>query len=183
MIRHWNHTKQVILALVLSLMTIVKPTAVYADDANSKGTSVNYSVTEQYTWTVHSLVDFGYNKGANNTSVVSKENAVVVTKCVIRSGHMLKISLDTGNDFRVSTGTGASLNYSFYNRLWNNNQIPSSAVPLQAGDTVLTVQSGVNSAVSPVTFCLNTAFGVNVAEIAGDYTGLITYKAEVVSDE
>lgn len=167
-------------AFVLVLCMLINNVAVHADGSDTKGTGIAYTVTETYAWTVHSLVDFGDSKGANTHSTVSKENAVVVTKNVIRNGYTLKISLSDDNSFKVSTGHGNSLNYKVYNRQWTDDVIPASAVPLGVGDTVLTVPAGVNSAKSPVTFDLTTAFGTNVAEVAGDYVGVIRYKAEVV---
>lgn len=167
-------------AFVLVLCMLINNVTVHADGSDTKGTGIAYTVTETYAWTVHSLVDFGDNKGSNTHSTVSKENAVVVTKNVIRNGYTLKISLSDDNSFKVSTEQGNTLDYRVYNRQLENDIIPTSAVPLGIGDTVLTVPAGVNSARSPLTFDLTTAFGTNAAEVAGDYVGVIRYKAEVV---
>lgn len=167
-------------AFVLVLCMLINNVTVHADGSDAKGTGIAYTVTETYSWTVHSLVDFGDNKGSNTHSTVSKENAVVVTKNVIRNGYTLKISLSDDNSFKVSTEQGNTLDYRVYNKQWENDIIPTSAVPLGIGDTVLTVPAGVNSAKFPLTFDLTTAFGTNAAEVAGDYVGVIRYKAEVV---
>ena len=167
-------------AFVLVLCMLINNVTVHADGSDAKGTGIAYTVTETYLWTVHSLVDFGDNKGSNTHSTVSKENAVVVTKNIIRNGYTLKISLSDDNSFKVSTEQGNTLDYRVYNRQWENDIIPTSAVPLGIGDTVLTVPAGVNSAKSSLTFDLTTAFGTNAAEVAGDYVGVIRYKAEVV---
>lgn len=167
-------------AFVLVLCMLINNVTVHADGSDAKGTGIAYTVTETYSWTVHSLVDFGDNKGSNTHSTVSKENAVVVIKNIIRNGYTLKISLSDDNSFKVSTEQGNTLDYRVYNRQWENDIIPASAVPLGIGDTVLTVPAGVNSARSPLTFDLTTAFGANAEEVAGDYVGVIRYKAEVV---
>lgn len=172
---------QILLASVLTMM-INAPAIVHADD-NSKNTNITYAVEEAYSWTIHSLVDFGDSRGANNSSVVSKENAVVITKNIISSKHHLVISLDPANTLCVKTSGGASLRYEVFNNKWESNAIPSDAVPLAAGSTVLTVPSGTNTSSTSMTFRLYTAKGENAAEIAGDYTGVLTYKAEVVADD
>ena len=163
------------LAFAICFITIAKPSSVCAED-------VTYSVTEQYTWTIHSLVDFGDSIGPNSSSVISKNKAITVTKCSLQTGHELKITLSPANSFEMTTDEGATLQYSVYNQQWADDKIPSSAVSLRAGDTVMTVHNE-ETASSPVTFCLNTNSGDGVSEIAGDYRGSITYRAEVVDYE
>ena len=81
---------------------------------DKKSAELIYQVAEGYTWTIHSLVDFGDSKGINNTSTVKKNAAITVPRNVIGDGKKLSITLDPANDYKVHNGNTA-LSYTVAN--------------------------------------------------------------------
>lgn len=138
--------------------------------SSSKSTDVLYQVAEGYTWTIHSLVDFGDSKGTNNTSTVTKTDAIKVTRNVIPDGKKLSITLDASNTYTVANG-GTKLSYVVAN--------DATGTHLVAGtDEVMSVSAGTNTGTTDMLFKLSTTNGT--AEVAGDYTGTIGYVASIV---
>lgn len=138
--------------------------------SSEKSADVLYQVAEGYTWTIHSLVDFGDSKGINNTSTVSKDAGVKVTRNVIPDGKKLSITLKDGNDYKVHNGN-TELGYT----------VTSSAAgeeALSAKAEVLSVAAGTNTGDTKMTFKLSTAN--DGSEVAGDYKGTIGYVASIV---
>ena len=132
-----------------------------------------YQVSEGYTWTIHSLVDFGDSKGINNTSTVSKDQGIKVTRNVIPDGKKLSITLDPSNTYKVTNG-GTQLGYT----------VVSSAAgkdALAAGAEVMKVAAGTNTGDTKLTFKLSTTNGTS--EVAGDYKGTIGYVASIVANK
>lgn len=131
-----------------------------------------YQVAEGYTWTIHSLVDFGDSKGINNTSTVTKDNAIKVTRNVIPDGKKLSITLKGDNDYKVHNGNTA-LTYEVF------NAANASGAKLAPSAEVMSVNAGTNTGSTPLTFKLATTDGT--AEVAGDYSGTIAYVASIVA--
>lgn len=138
--------------------------------SETKSADVLYQVAEGYTWTIHSLVDFGDSKGTENHSTVTKKDAIKVTRNVIPDGKKLSIKLDGDqNDYQVTNG-GTKLSYTVANDASGTNLISGS-------DEVMSVAAGTNTGSTDMQFKLETTSGT--AEVAGDYTGTIAYIASI----
>lgn len=179
------------------------------DNTNTLGTSgivngstnVYYKVTESYQWSVPITIDFGENAGANNTSTVNAtldENGpgtkadagnkwkgtapkVVVSKNVIDIGKKLQITVSTdyydNDEFYVLAGTSEKLHYTV------TKLTPAGATGeklTKDKNEVLSVDSGTNTAAQALEFKLKTAEGVNAAEKAGNYTGVVVFQSKIV---
>lgn len=140
--------------------------------SSEKSAETFYQVAEGYTWTIHSLVDFGDSKGTGNTSTVTKDKAIKVTRNVIPDGKKLSITLKGDNDYQVHNGNTA-LDYKVYNAM------DASGTELAPNAEVMFVNAGTNTGDTPLTFKLSTTTGT--AEVAGDYTGTIAYVASIVN--
>lgn len=147
-------------------------------ETTSEETTVKYAVTEGYEWTIHSEIDFGADKGANSTEVKgtsSDGNKVEVTKNVIPNGKKLKITVAGSGDsnaFTIKNNDGVTLDYTV-----NNGD--TGASDLIPGGEVLSVAAGTNNGEKTMVFTLTT--GAGTAEVAGSYSGTVTYTAEVVN--
>lgn len=138
--------------------------------SETKSADVLYQVAEGYTWTIHSLVDFGDSKGTENHSTVTKKDAIKVTRNVIPDGTKLSIKLDgNNNDYQVTNG-GTKLSYTVANDATGTNLISGS-------DEVMSVAAGTNTGSTDMQFKLETTSGT--AEVAGDYHGTIAYIASI----
>ena len=141
-------------------------------------TQVKYAVTEGYEWSIPTMIDFDKDKGVNSTSVVEASSEygnaqkVKVTKNVIGDGNILSISASgSGVDGAFSVKNGSTtLNY----KLEKPGAIATEVVP---GGEVLGVPAGVNEEEQSLRFTLSTSTGT--AEIAGKYTGTVTFTADV----
>ena len=145
--------------------------ALAADDI--KSTTLTYKVTESYTWTIHSAIDFGNDAGIKKT-VAKGSNSVAVTKCVLAEGHTLHISIKgsgTSNAFTINNGGSEILNYTVV-----SSAIGTSA--LTSGADVLTNASGAANASTAMTFTLATTT-TRPQEVAGTYSGTVTYTAAI----
>ncbi len=159
--------------VALSMVTPLTTVAALAADADTKSTDVTYKVTEGYTWSIHTAIDFGEDKGVNETSVVDKTgtDVVQVTKNVIGDGKKLNITVaGSGSDgaFTIANGNTV-LAY----------DVAAGDAAVQTGGTVLDVAAGTNSASKEMHFTLHTSTGTS--EVAGSYTGKITYTAAIVN--
>ena len=144
----------------------------FADD---KSTNIRYTVDSNYSWEIHTDIDFGADKGTykylNETAVLgdNTQAGVRVNSNVIPDGTTLNISLTNDNTFTVVNGS-TSLGYSVAKT--------NGGSALSAGDLVLSVESGVNTGSQPLYFTLATTH--DTAEIAGTYIGEVNYVAEIV---
>lgn len=178
--------------------------ATFLSGIGTGNTNVYYKVTESYQWSVPATIDFGENAGANNTSIVNAtldENGpgekakkdttdnkwrgtapkVVVSKNVIGIGKKLQITVnptyyDEGA-FYVLAGTSEKLHYT----------ITKPAAPggtaeklTKTNTEVLSVPAGTDTDHQELVFELETAKGNNVAEKAGDYTGVVVFQSKIV---
>ena len=141
-------------------------------------TQVKYAVTEGYEWSIPTMIDFDKDKGVGATSVVEAKadsgvaQKVKVTKNVIRDGSMLQIT---------AVGSGANGAFSVKNGStvlsYKMEKPGSPSKEVAVGGDVLSVPSGTNEGEQPLTFTLSTSNGT--AEIAGKYTGSVTFTADI----
>lgn len=110
---NFTKTKKVVAAGLSALMMMTSTTSVFAAEAGEKSTTLNYQVSSNYDWIIHSSVDFGADAGANKT-VNRTGNRVKVLKNVIPEGKYLNISVKGSGEndaFTVSNGGSEVLNY------------------------------------------------------------------------
>ena len=90
-------------ASVLALMSIGIPRVLAEEPVatvaleDSKSAEIKYNVDQVYEWNIHSGIDFGKNKGVNQ-SVSVKSNVVSVTKNVLEEGNKLVIEVKGSGD-------------------------------------------------------------------------------------
>ena len=159
-------TKALTIALA-AMMAAPTVTPILAED-DTKTTDVRYSVTAGYEWIIHSKVEFGKDSGVGQ-SVEKTDNIVKVTKNVIPDGKVLSISVAGSGDqgaFVIKNGN-TTLTYAVLDG--ENN--------IEANNVVLTVAAGTNTGAKNLTYRLTT--GTGTAEVAGDYSGSVTYTAVV----
>ena len=143
--------------------------------ADDKTTNVKYSVDSNYSWEIHTTIDFGEDAGVNTTvdrTATLSDSMVAgvrVNSNVIPPDTRLNISLASSNDFKIANGS-TLLNYTVSKT--------NGGEQLLAGASVLQVPSGTNSANQPLYFKLRTQAGT--AEVAGTYNGTINYVAEII---
>ena len=146
--------------------------------ATTGTTQVKYAVTEGYEWSIPTMIDFDKDKGVGATSVVEanadsgNQQKVKVTKNVIGDGKQLQITAaGSGDNGAFSIKSGATtLNYKV--------EKPGSDSPtVVVGGNVLSVPAGTNEASQTLKFTLSTSNGT--AEIAGKYTGSVTFTADI----
>ena len=160
-----------LLSFTLSALMVV-PTVMPIMANDEKSTTVSYEVEQSYEWSIHSAIDFGSNAGVNQT-VEKTGNVVSVTENVIPVGGHLNISVSgdgTDGAFVISDGQGTNLEYSVY----------KGTNSLVTGENVLSVEAGTNTDSVSLDFVLDT--GDNESEMAGDYSGTVTYTATVVEE-
>lgn len=166
---NFTKTKKVVAAGLSALMMMTSTTSVFAAEAGEKSTTLNYQVSSNYDWIIHSSVDFGADAGANKT-VDRTGNQVKVLENVIPEGKYLNISVKGSgvNDaFTVDNGGSEVLNY----------DVSDDNGAVGVNGNVLSVPAGTNTATQNMNFKLNTKKGS--AEVAGVYNGRVIYNASV----
>ncbi len=158
--------------VALSMVTPLTTVAALAED-DTKSANLNYQVTEGYTWSIHSDVDFGKDAGTNQTVVgtMKETNTVAVTKNIIGDGKKLNITVagsGTTGAFTIANGNTV-LAY----------DVAAGGDAVQTGETVLDVAAGTNKASKEMSFTLHTT--TDEAEVAGSYAGTVTYTAAIVN--
>lgn len=148
-----------VVATVATLGGSVLPVA--ADNDGSKTTTINYTVTEAFAWSVPASVTFAKNGDATQTGTVT------VTKNIIGSGKTLRIAINGDEDFTLKDGADAS-NTRKYQAF-----VGSSTTALAKGGSVLNVAAGTNSGSAAMKFTLDTA----TVEKAGTYTDTLAFTA------
>ena len=165
-----KYTGKVLAAtMAVSMMIPMAGTSVLAAEPDTKQTQVKYEVTQGYEWTIHSDIDFGNDKGVN-TTVKKDNNIVAVNKNIIPDGKTLKITVKgsgTAGAYEIKNGN-TTLNYT----------IKDGESEIATGGDVMNVGAGTNSDSKDLTFVLTTGNGT--AEVAGNYTGTVTYTASIV---
>ena len=160
-------------AMAVAMIATMGSGAVFAEEAetpDTESTTVKYTVKEAYEWSIHSEIDFGESDGTKvNTTINNDNNTVKVTKNVISDGKTLNISVKgSGTDgaFEIANGN-TKLTYT----------IADGSTNISNGGTVLDVVAGTNEGSKDLTFTLTTGSGT--AEVAGSYTGTVTYTASI----
>lgn len=172
-------------------------------------TTVLYKVTESYSWSVPTTIDFGENAGVGNTSTVEAnlsgstakgEKAqqdgkawkgtaprVEVIKNVIGVGKHLQITVDTGKN----NGTTFKDNKFYVETTDTHEELYFDIYKPAAGGNrtnlsddgykVLAVPSGTNTSSQDLLFALSTAENTaNAAEKAGEYKGQVVFSSRIV---
>ena len=177
-----------------------------ASTPNTKSeTTVEYKVTEGYTWAIPATIDFGSNasvkkkrtvvadqeKDSSNYSAADADKDgssgnVYVSDCRLKPGTKLTISIssttqyETTDDkgFFVKTTNGsakAKLYYEIY-----KEKVASTATPttgkLNNTSQILELKAGTDADSQDLTFILTTG---TEGEIAGDYKGTVVFEAKV----
>lgn len=159
-------------AMAVSMMVPgVNALAATTASGNKADTNVKYDVTESYTWSVPTTIDF---TNASDATVTTNESDTVaqnvkVTKNIIANNKKLHIILDNSNTFKISSTEGATLDYTV--KVGNND------TALNAGGTVLDVNAGTNEGSATLKFELKK----DSVEKAGNYTGTLSYVSSVVA--
>ena len=192
-------TKKAAALLVAAAMVMSMGTTVFAGDgeepttntgSNAEGqgdkatTSVTYTVSESYEWTVPKSIDFtsvandtGNTDGTITATVAEAENKVVVKKNVIKANQSLVISAKGKDDskFVIVTSEGASLEYAIYTKASTENA-EYNTTPITSAGQVLTVPAGKVDYVS-LKFVLTKADAS--VEKAGSYSDTVTFSASL----
>lgn len=166
---NFTKTKKVVAAGLSALMMMTSTTSVFAAETGNKSANLNYQVSSEYEWIIHSAIDFGADTGVNKT-VDRTGNQVKVLKNVIPEGKYLNISVkgSGANDaFTVDNGGSEVLNY----------DVSDDNGAVGVNGNVLSVPAGTNTATQNMNFKLNTKKAT--AEIAGNYDGKVIYNASV----
>lgn len=152
---------------------------VQANSEPVQSTTLNYDVTESYDWEIHTDIDFGEDAGVNKTDVNGavtdgSDQKVKVTKNVIGEGKKLHITAagsGTGRAFSIKNGDSGTevLGYA----------VKSGTNAVDVDGTVLDVNAGTNTGETKMDFKLSTT--TKAAEVAGHYTGTITYTSSIVN--
>lgn len=158
-------------------------TSVFANEVNpaapdSQSTTLHYQVGSHYTWKIHTDIDFDHDKGVNKTvdGKVTDGSAqkVEVTENVIEEGKMLHIT---------AAGSGTDGAFSIKNGEHGTEVLPyavkSGENAVEVNGTVLDVNAGTNTGETKMGFALSTT--TKSAEVAGNYTGTITYTSSIVN--
>ena len=176
---------------------------------SSSSTTVEYKVTEGYTWAIPAKIDFGENAGFNkkrtvfaseekngnysaaNENTDGKSGNVYVTGCRLKPGTKLTISISSTttdyepNDnkgFFVKTNNGskkAKLYYEIYKEKVVSPATPTPANKLDNTSQILELKAGKDADKQDLTFILTTGAE---GEIAGVYKGTVAFEAKVTAD-
>lgn len=176
---------------------------------SSSSTTVEYKVTEGYTWAIPAKIDFGENAGFNKKRTVfaseekngnysaanektdGKSGNVYVTGCRLKPGTKLTISISSTttdyepNDnkgFFVKTNNGskkAKLYYEIYKEKVVSPATPTPDNKLDNTSQILELKAGKDADKQDLTFILTTGAE---GEIAGDYKGTVAFEAKVIAD-
>ena len=175
--------------LTMGVAAIDGTSAQFTDD----NTDVLYEVTEGYTWNIHAAIDFGRDAGIDgngeNAHLSRPDNSVAVTKNIIADGKKLQITINASsykdrekttlkeaNVFKIANGE-SQLAYTVTG---------ATKGLLAINGVVLEVAAGTNTGSEALTFALDTsklagAQSNLAAEVAGQYTGVVTYTANIVA--
>ena len=166
---NFTKTKKVVAAGLSALMMMSSTTSVFAAESGSKSANLNYQVSSEYDWIIHSSIDFGADAGVKHT-VDRTGNQVKVLKNVIPEGKYLNISVKgsgASDAFTVDNGGNEVLNY----------DVSDDNGAVGVNGNVLSVPAGTNTATQNMGFKLNTT--KKSAEVAGQYNGRVIYNASV----
>ena len=176
--------QKILMAVASAAMTFgpVASTSVFAKTLNpaapdTQSTTLNYRVGSHYQWEIHTDIDFDHDKGVNKTVdgkvTDGSDQKVKVTENVIEEGKKLHIT---------AAGSGTDGAFSIKNGEHGTEVLPyavkSGENAVKVNGTVLDVNAGTNTGETKMGFQLSTT--TKSAEVAGNYTGQITYSSSVV---
>lgn len=169
-------------AIAAAMIATMGSGAVFAEDTDTTGsipgtgetattgqTTVKYTVTGGYEWSIHTAINFTDNLTVGNETVK-------VTKNVIPENKKLQITVKGDGDnsaFTIKNQAGTVLSYEVKE---NNSKI-------NVNGEVLSVKSGTNEGTASLTFNLTKLANGNTAEVPGEYTGKVIYTASVVDNK
>ncbi len=150
---------------------------------DSATVNVKYEVATTYTWSIHADIDFGKTAGVDK-DVERTTNTVEVTANTIPENMKLKITVEGSGE---ADDTHANhKKFTIKNELTGNTgteileyKVTKDTTEINPGDTVLEVASGTATDSTTLKYTLHTT--KKTAEVAGTYTGTVTYTAEVVN--
>lgn len=159
-------------AVTMAAAMMVSMMGATAFAADTKDTTVKYSVKEGYEWSIPTEIEFTDSVDTVTTDGTSgKTQNVYVSKNVINNGKMLQIDLNNPT-FTITTTEAqgsAELTYTVHHEGYN--------VDLSATNTlVLQQNAGSQGGQAQLKFTLNK----DTVEKAGDYTGTLSFIASIV---
>lgn len=172
-------------------------------------TSVLYKVTESYSWSVPTTIDFGENAGVGNTSTVEANLSgsaakgqkaeqdgkewkgtaprVEVIKNVIGVGKHLQITVDVGKNNGTTYKDGkfyvetTGTHEELYFDIYKPTAGGNRTALSDDNYKVLAVPSGTDTSSQDLLFTLKTADNTaNAAEKAGEYKGYVVFSSAIV---
>ena len=178
--------KNLAAAVLAAAMVASLATPVFAEDGidlyadENHETTVKYTVTESYTWSVPSEIDFTENVTVKTSGTSGKTQNVYVSKNVIEPGKKLQITVNSktvasDGGFGIET-TGANNKSVTLPYAINIREGENYTKALNIGGTVLEVKAGTDTGTAELQFTLTKA----TIEQAGEYKGTLTYTASVV---
>lgn len=161
-------SKALVAAMAVSMMAPVGVMAKTSTGEDEQSTTVNYSASQEYEWTVPSTIEF-------TDTEKQQTGKIEVTKSIIPDGKMLCISLQSSeNDFQVKQSKGEdAYGVNYMVRLGN------ASTGLTEGQTICRVHAGVNLELNPLPCELIFELTGNT-KVSGEYTDTITYAAGIV---
>lgn len=157
-------------ATAAAMMASMGGMGVMAED--TKTTTVKYDVTQSYTWSVPSTIDFtnAADSKVTTSGTTGATQNVLVTKNVIPEGKKLQITAaGSGTDGAftiVPKGKSHTLSYT----------LKAGSTAVTSGGSVLEVAAGTNTGSATLTFTLSK----DATERADNYEGTVTYTVAVV---
>lgn len=174
--------------------------------SGSGDTKVLYKVTEHYTWSLPTTIDFGKdagpesktriveaNLGTGNGTVAGATNGtapkVMVTENVIGVGKKLQITVDTENHSHATfdqtggfyveaSGTSGTVEKLYFTITKPAATGGTEKKLTKTDNEVMSVPSGTNTDDQELVFTLTTTS--KTAEMAGDYEGHVVFFSELV---
>lgn len=167
-------TKKIVAAGLSALMMMTSTTSVFAAESGSKSANLNYQVSSEYDWIIHSSIDFGDDAGPSTTVERTENNQVKVLKNVIPEDYYLCIRVknkDENGQLVLTNGKSEKL---LCDVGWKDKNIGR-------GNSLIYLAAGENTATQEMAFRLNTK--KSSAEVAGEYNGTVVYEATVEEPE
>ena len=187
-------TAAVLAAAMIGAMAV----PAFAEDTNQPGkgsatvqttsgsTLVKYSVTEEYEWTIHDVIDFDKDKGISTTVVQTQDTANKAAKVAVSTNKIgdgkhlvIKVAGTSTEGFKVKNGD-TELGYTITKTAEEQDGTaitPFTEKVLALNGEVLKLAAGTNTGEASLKFTLTTTS--NKAETAGDYKDTLTYTASI----
>ena len=135
-------------------------------NTNTTETTLNYDVTEQYTWTAPADIEF--TTGTNGSEI--KSGTVEVTENIIPDNKVLKISIKSDQILELSDVANPDNRRAY--------TVKKGDTVINAGSPVLKVKSGVNNGSADLDFQMVA----EATEVSGNYAGTLCFVADITDD-